>query len=210
MVSGPSSDIEEFGRVLQSSKRVLALCGLDLSAASGLDTFRGDINFRGDEGMRRVKIDPRSVATREAFEADPGLVWLFYAFRRQKALRAQPNAGHYALAELAKKMPGFIALTENVDSKTLACSQLAFYSVVPGRSCDASSHSSLSNFHSQFMIAFLSCLRKANAIDRPLTTRESPAGTTETPTWKSLRYLVLQLHLRRKKQRPFRSPRYYH
>lgn len=32
------------------------------------------------------------------------------------ALRAKPNAGHYALAELAKKIPGFLCLSQNVDS----------------------------------------------------------------------------------------------
>jgi len=40
-IYGPSSDVQEFGEVLKSSKRVLALCGAGLSAASGLDTFRG-------------------------------------------------------------------------------------------------------------------------------------------------------------------------
>jgi NAD-dependent deacetylase sirtuin 5 len=61
------------------------------------------------------------VATREAFESEPELVWVFYVYKRQQALRAQPNAVHYALAELAKKMPGFMAVTENVDHYMLSC-----------------------------------------------------------------------------------------
>lgn len=56
-----------------------------------------------------------TLATPEAFERDPGLVWLFYSYRRHKALQAQPNAAHHALTELSKKMPGFITLTQNVD-----------------------------------------------------------------------------------------------
>ena len=32
------------------------------------------------------------------------------------ALAAQPNAGHYALAALAKKNPDFLCLSQNVDS----------------------------------------------------------------------------------------------
>ena len=60
-----------------------------------------------------------SLATPEAFEEDPGLVWLFYSYRRHKALQAQPNPGHYALTELSKKMPDFITLTQNVDGKSL-------------------------------------------------------------------------------------------
>jgi hypothetical protein len=110
--SGPSSDVEEFGRLLKSSKRVLALCGAGLSASSGLDTFRGA------GGMWRNH-QAATLATPEAFERDPGLVWLFYSYRRHKALQASPNAGHYALVELSKKMPGFITLTQNVDGRYL-------------------------------------------------------------------------------------------
>ena len=55
-----------------------------------------------------------SLATPEAFERDPGLVWLFYSYRRHKALQAKPNAAHYALAELSRKLPGFVTLTQNV------------------------------------------------------------------------------------------------
>lgn len=31
------------------------------------------------------------------------------------ALQAQPNSAHYALAEMARKHPGFLMLTQNVD-----------------------------------------------------------------------------------------------
>ena len=110
-VYGPSSDVEEFGRVLKSSKRVLALCGAGLSAASGLDTFRGA------GGMWRNH-KATTLATPTAFRADPGLVWLFYSYRRHKALQAKPNAGHLALVKLAEKMPDFITLTQNVDGKS--------------------------------------------------------------------------------------------
>lgn len=56
-----------------------------------------------------------TLATPGAFKKDPGLVWLFYSYRRHKALQAKPNPGHYALVELSKKMPTFITLTQNVD-----------------------------------------------------------------------------------------------
>jgi NAD-dependent SIR2 family protein deacetylase len=107
---GPSSSIKEFQKVLKSSKRVLALCGAGLSAASGLDTFRGA------GGMWR-NYQATTLATPEAFRKDPGLVWLFYSYRRHKSLQAEPNPGHYALVELAKRMPGFITLTQNVDGE---------------------------------------------------------------------------------------------
>ncbi|CZS89564.1 related to NAD-dependent histone deacetylase [Rhynchosporium agropyri] len=105
---GPSSDVQEFSDVLKGSKRILALCGAGLSAASGLGTFRGA------GGMWRNH-QATTLATPEAFARDPGLVWLFYSMRRHMALQAKPNAGHYALVELSKKMPDFITLTQNVD-----------------------------------------------------------------------------------------------
>ncbi|TAQ89358.1 hypothetical protein B7494_g2358 [Chlorociboria aeruginascens] len=57
-----------------------------------------------------------TLATPEAFKRDPGLVWLFYSYRRHMALQAQPNSGHFALAELARrKGEGFWCLTQNID-----------------------------------------------------------------------------------------------
>ncbi|KAI9650620.1 hypothetical protein NHQ30_000639 [Ciborinia camelliae] len=109
----PSNDIASFKKFLSSSTRVLALCGAGLGASSGLDTFRGP------GGMWR-NYRAQSLATLDAFTRDPGLVWLFYSYRRHKALAAEPNKGHFALAELARRMrkdgeEGFVCLTQNVD-----------------------------------------------------------------------------------------------
>ncbi|KAK8001596.1 Sir2 family protein [Apiospora marii] len=102
----PSNNIAEFQRLLKHSDRILALCGAGLSAASGLPTFRGA------GGLWRNH-ESTSLATPEAFEKDPALVWLFYSWRRHLALKAKPNAGHYALAELAKRNKNFMCLTQN-------------------------------------------------------------------------------------------------
>jgi len=56
-------------------------------------------------------------ATPEAFDADPALVWQFYSYRRHMALQAKPNRAHLALAELARRRPDFITLSQNVDGK---------------------------------------------------------------------------------------------
>ncbi|KAL2132935.1 hypothetical protein VTI74DRAFT_3156 [Chaetomium olivicolor] len=107
----PSPDynsIPAFHAKLARSRRILAVCGAGLSASSGLPTFRGA------GGLWR-NYEATMLASAEAFEADPGLVWMFYAYRRHMALRAKPNAGHYALAALAKRNPDFLCLTQNVD-----------------------------------------------------------------------------------------------
>ncbi|KAL8895413.1 MAG: hypothetical protein Q9192_003648 [Flavoplaca navasiana] len=104
----PTKDRESFTEHLQRSNRILALCGAGLSASSGLPTFRGA------GGMWRNH-EATSLATPEAFEADPALVWQFYSYRRHMALNANPNPAHFALAELARKRPNFVTLTQNVD-----------------------------------------------------------------------------------------------
>lgn len=106
-----SADFESFSAHLQSSKRILALLGAGISASSGLPTFRGA------GGLWRTH-DAVSLATPEAFDADPGLVWQFYSYRRHCALQAQPNRAHLALAELARKREGFMTLSQNVDGES--------------------------------------------------------------------------------------------
>jgi len=104
----PSTDVASFVQHLQSSKRIVALLGAGLSASSGLPTFRGA------GGLWRT-YNATSLATPEAFETDPGLSWQFYSYRRHMALNAKPNRAHLALAELARRNPDFITLSQNVD-----------------------------------------------------------------------------------------------
>lgn len=104
----PAADLESFSAYLQSSDRILALLGAGLSASSGLPTFRGA------GGLWRSH-DAISLATPEAFNADPALVWQFYSYRRHMALQARPNRAHLALAELARRKEHFITLSQNVD-----------------------------------------------------------------------------------------------
>jgi len=98
---------------LTSHDRLFVLTGAGISAESGLATFRGS---GGLWNGHRVE----DVATPEAWEANPALVWRFYSQRRRDALAAEPNAAHKALAEieqrLAKTNPeNFYLCTQNVD-----------------------------------------------------------------------------------------------
>ncbi|PVF96445.1 DHS-like NAD/FAD-binding domain-containing protein [Serendipita vermifera] len=117
MTQAPSSSVEEFQAVLKKAKNIIVVAGAGLSAASGIPTFRGA------GGMWR-SLDAMSLATPEAFEEDPSLVWQFYHYRREKALECQPNAAHVVLAKLAipnilqKVAPAaesFHLITQNVD-----------------------------------------------------------------------------------------------
>jgi NAD-dependent deacetylase len=94
---------------LRAARRPLLLSGAGLSAESGLATFRGG----GDSLWSRF--DPFELATPQAFEADPELVWAWYRWRMALAVRAEPNAGHRAIAALAALKPGLVVASQNVD-----------------------------------------------------------------------------------------------
>jgi NAD-dependent deacetylase len=88
--------------------RILVLTGAGVSAESGIPTFRGK------DGYWR-NLDPAKLATPEAFERDPKLVWEWYRERRQRISDAQPNAAHKAIAKLAQHADEFLLVTQNVD-----------------------------------------------------------------------------------------------
>jgi NAD-dependent deacetylase len=80
---------------LTPQDRLFVLTGAGISAESGL-------------------------ATPEAWEANPELVWRFYSQRRRDALAAQPNAAHKALAKIEQHLAevnseNFYLCTQNVD-----------------------------------------------------------------------------------------------
>jgi NAD-dependent deacetylase len=94
--------------LLQGREPVVALTGAGISADSGLATFRGP------DGLWNGH-DPQTLATPEAFARDPLLVWRFYAWRRERAAAAEPNAAHRALAALEHERGEVEIVTQNVD-----------------------------------------------------------------------------------------------
>jgi hypothetical protein len=101
-----------FSTYLKSSKRILALLGSGLSAASGIDTFVGAGGFWRTHDVRRL-------STNGAFKEDPSLLWWFYTVRRREALGARPNKGHLAVAALAQRMSdaGMLTICQNIDGE---------------------------------------------------------------------------------------------
>jgi NAD-dependent deacetylase len=86
--------VPDFDKVidrLRSARRVAALTGAGVSAASGVPTFRGA------DGLWRNRRS-ETLATPEAFESDPSLVWEWYDWRRGLIHQAKPNAAHHILA----------------------------------------------------------------------------------------------------------------
>lgn len=88
-------------------KRIVVFTGAGVSADSGISTFR-------DEDGLWAKYRIEDVCTPEALERNRDMVIDFYNMRRREVLSKEPNAGHYALAELEKYHDVEI-ITQNVD-----------------------------------------------------------------------------------------------
>jgi NAD-dependent protein deacetylase/lipoamidase len=106
--AGLDTELRAAAERLSASGRVLALTGAGVSAESGVPTFRGA------EGLWR-RFRPEDLATPEAFDRDPKLVWEWYASRREGLAPLRPNAAHEALAALEARVPVFLLATQNVD-----------------------------------------------------------------------------------------------
>lgn len=97
---------------LKDAKSVVVLTGAGVSAESGVPTFR-------DKDGLWNKFSPQELATMEAFMHNTELVWQWYKWRQDLINHVNPNAGHYALAEMEKfyteQGKEFYIITQNVD-----------------------------------------------------------------------------------------------
>ena len=90
------------------ARSLVVLTGAGISADSGVPTFRGADglwrNFRAED-----------LATPDAFERDPRLVWEWYNWRRELIATKKPNPAHAAVVELERRCSDFWLITQNVD-----------------------------------------------------------------------------------------------
>lgn len=100
--------LQEARSRVAKARMITILTGAGISADSGVPTFRGPDglwrNFRAED-----------LATPEAFQRNPKLVWEWYNWRREIIATKRPNPAHYALAELERRLDCFWLLTQNVD-----------------------------------------------------------------------------------------------
>jgi len=94
---------------LRAARHIAVLTGAGVSAESGIPTFRD-----AQTGLW-AQYRPEDLATPEAFAHNPKLVWDWYAWRAEIARGAQPNFGHYALAEMQRHVDQLVLITQNVD-----------------------------------------------------------------------------------------------
>jgi len=88
-------------------KNIVVLTGAGMSAESGIKTFR-------DAGGLWEGFEIEEVATPEAFEKNPKLVFDFYNQRRKQLFDVEPNKAHHYLKDL-ENYYNVTIITQNVD-----------------------------------------------------------------------------------------------
>lgn len=106
---------------LSRARRIVVFSGAGISAESGVPTFRDDLS-----GLW-AQYDPMALATPEAFQRQPEVVWGWYEWRRQRVRQAQPNAAHQVIARWQQDAGTKLScITQNVDDlhERAGCSQV--------------------------------------------------------------------------------------
>jgi NAD-dependent deacetylase len=89
-------------------ERIVFFTGAGMSAESGIPTYRG-------KGGIWAEYDYEDYACQRAFDRDPEKVWDFHDKRRAAVAACEPNPGHRIVAEVQRKKPGTIVVTQNID-----------------------------------------------------------------------------------------------
>jgi NAD-dependent deacetylase len=93
---------------LVGAKKVVALCGAGMSVESGIASFRG-------KGGLWEKYDPEEYGHISTLRNHPEKAWIMLREMSREIMRAKPNAGHLALAELERMGLLSSIITQNVD-----------------------------------------------------------------------------------------------
>ena len=107
--------------MFDSAQSVTVLTGAGISAESGVPTFRGG---GGTEIWTWRGRPITELSSAELIATDPKLVWEWFDYRRGMLAEAQPNPGHYALAEWERRYEDFTLVTQNIDDLHRAAGSL--------------------------------------------------------------------------------------
>ena len=100
--------VRRLAQLVEGNRPCVVLTGAGVSTESGIPDFRSP-------GGLWAEFDPFEYGSIEAFRADPGKVWRFYAPRFSMLTDAEPNDAHRGLAALERA--GFVqaVVTQNID-----------------------------------------------------------------------------------------------
>jgi NAD-dependent deacetylase len=99
----------DLASLIRERQPCIVLTGAGISTESGIPDFRSESGIWAD-------VDPFEVASIQAFRRDPERVWRFYRERIHLLEKAEPNAGHVAIAELERRGLVQAVVTQNIDT----------------------------------------------------------------------------------------------
>ncbi|GAB6097497.1 NAD-dependent protein deacetylase [Desulfatiferula olefinivorans] len=91
-----------------SFKSIVFFTGAGMSQESGIPTYRG-------QGGVWDAYRYQDYACRDAFERDPERVIAFHEIRRKAIFSCSPHRGHTLIADLERRHPGVVVVTQNID-----------------------------------------------------------------------------------------------
>lgn len=118
-LTGLDEAFELAASLLAASRVPSVFTGAGMSRDSGLRTFRG-----ADGWWRERRAE--DLATMEALEREPALVWEWYRERLASLEGIEPHEGYMALARLERRIGTLPVITQNVDGlhRAAGCSRV--------------------------------------------------------------------------------------
>lgn len=112
-------DLWRAAQLIARARRLVVLTGAGISKESGIPTFREA------QGGLWAQYDPMEMASEAGFLKNPRLVWEWYEYRFGMVKSAQPNPGHFAIAQLEQLVPKVTVITQNIDGLHAAAGSTA-------------------------------------------------------------------------------------
>ncbi|HEU5213447.1 MAG TPA: NAD-dependent deacylase [Gaiellaceae bacterium] len=100
--------VERLAEALRETGPALVLTGAGVSTESGIPDFRSPTGIW-------ARYDPLEYGSIQTFRRNPERVWEFYGPRYRMLTQAEPNAAHYAIAELERRGLVGTLVTQNID-----------------------------------------------------------------------------------------------
>ncbi len=101
-------NIKKTARLLLNSEFAIVLTGAGISTESGIP------DFRGESGIWK-KYKPKIYGSIQSFLNDPSKFWKMAEEIAPTLFNAEPNPGHYAIADLEKENIIKAVITQNID-----------------------------------------------------------------------------------------------
>ncbi len=115
-------NIRKAAKLLLNSKSAIVLTGAGISTESGIPDFRG-------EGGIWEKYKPEIYGNIQSFLRDPSKFWQMAEDIAPTLFNAEPNPGHYAIADLEKMNIIKAVITQNVDELHQKAGSIIVYEV---------------------------------------------------------------------------------